>query len=179
VKIYTRKGDEGSTNLFGGKSVSKSSLRIAAYGDVDELIAVLGVVCGAQDNDETGDLLRRLQSELHLVCADLANPNLKKPAKRTRAKHVKALEKQCDQYQDKLPPLTKFILPGGTSAGAHMHLARTVARRAERRIVALSQEEEINPEVLRYVNRLSDFLFLVARWINHQAGVNEHHPDYR
>lgn len=199
MKIYTRKGDEGNTKLFGGRSVSKSSLRIAAYGEVDELIAVLGVACSAQEAEERKsaagpaggqkaggraaagpqDMLQRLQSDLHLVCADLANPNLEKPAKRIGAKHVKELEKLCDQFQDELPALKKFILPGGSSAGAHLHLARTVSRRAERQIVALAKEEAINPEVLRYVNRLSDLLFLLARWINHRAGVRENHPDYR
>ncbi len=179
MKIYTRKGDEGKTKLFGGKSVSKSSLRIAAYGDVDELIAVLGVAAAEREAAEVNELLRKLQSDLHLVCADLANPNMKKQTKRIERKHVKALEKLCDEFQEKLPPLRKFILPGGSSAGAHLHLARTVARRAERQIAGLSQEEAINPEVLKYVNRLSDLLFLVARWSNHQAEIAEHHPDYR
>jgi cob(I)alamin adenosyltransferase len=177
MKIYSRKGDGGQTRLFGGKTISKSSLRIAAYGDVDELIAVLGVAAGGQDIAETTDLLRKLQSDLHLVCADLANPELSKKTNRIEAEHVSALEKLCDDFEGKLPSLKKFILPGGTTGGAQLHLARTIARRAERQIAALSQEESINPEVLKYMNRVSDLLFLIARWVNAQAGVPEHHPD--
>jgi cob(I)alamin adenosyltransferase len=178
VKIYTRKGDAGWTKLFGGKRASKSSPRITAYGDVDEVIAVLGVAASDLEDGGTIDLLRKLQSGLHLVCADLANPNLQKQAKRIEAEHIEALEKLCDEFEEKLPPLKKFILPGGSAAGAALHLSRTVARRAERQIVTLSQEESINPEVLRYMNRVSDLLFLIARWVNHQAGVPEHHPGY-
>jgi cob(I)alamin adenosyltransferase len=178
MKIYTRTGDKGETGLFGGKRVSKASLRIEAYGTADELNAALGMAATQISSPEIKQMLERLQNELHIVCADLANPDLHREVPRIRAAHVEALEKLCDQLDEKLPPLQKFILPSGSFAGATLHYARTVARRAERRTVELAAHEEVNPETVRYLNRLSDLLFLMARTVNQQAGAPEIHPDY-
>ncbi len=179
MKIYTRKGDRGETGLLGKKRISKASLRIEAYGTVDELIAALGVAASQLKDPSIGKSIERLQSALHLVCAELATPDLKRDAYRISEKHVEVLEKHCDELEAKLPALKNFILPGGVPAGAQLHFTRTVARRAERRVVELAEQEAINPEVIRYLNRLSDLLFLIAAWVNHKAGVSERHPDYR
>jgi cob(I)alamin adenosyltransferase len=178
MKIYTRTGDKGETGLLGGKRVSKASLRIEAYGTADELNAALGMVASQVQAAEIVVVIEKLQNELHIVCADLANPQLTSSGPRITSKHVEEVEKLCDQLDEKLPPLKQFILPGGTFAGALLHYARTVARRAERCTVELAAHEEINPEVVRYLNRLSDLLFLLARIVNQQAGVPETHPDY-
>lgn len=178
MKIYTRTGDKGETGLFGGKRVSKASLRIEAYGTVDELNAALGIVASQVGSPEMKQMLERLQNELHIVCADLANPDLKSQSPRITASHVAGLEKLCDQLDESLSPLKKFILPGGSLSGSLLHYTRTVARRAERRTVELATHEEINPETVRYLNRLSDLLFLMARAVNQQTGVPEAHPDY-
>jgi cob(I)alamin adenosyltransferase len=177
MRIYTRTGDKGETGLFGGKRVSKASLRIEAYGTVDELNSVLGLA-GAEIQDvQIAALVRALQNELHIVEAELANPSEgTKPC--IQAPHVAELEKQCDLLEAELPPLRKFILPGGSRLGAQLHLARTVARRAERRVVALAAKEAVNPEMIKYLNRLSDLLFLLARAANHRTGTPEIHPTY-
>ncbi len=178
MKIYTRRGDKGETGLFGGRRVSKASLRIEAYGTVDELNALLGVAAVQVEDPKLKEWIERVQNDLHIVCADLANPDLKRDGPRISAPHVEGLENLCDQLDEKLPPLKRFILPGGTFAGGLLHFARTVARRAERRTVELAAHEEINPEVIKYLNRLSDLLFLMARLVNHQAGMPETHPHY-
>lgn len=178
MRIYTRTGDKGETGLIGGRRVSKASLRIEAYGTVDELNAVLGLVATGIEQAELKAWIAGIQNELHIVCADLASPDLAKIGPRIAAARVERLEHLCDWLDERLPVLKKFILPGGTFAGACLHLARTVARRAERHTVALAAQEKINPEVIRYLNRLSDLLFLMARFVNQQAGIAEIHPDY-
>jgi len=182
VKIYTRTGDRGETGLLGEERVSKASARIEAYGTVDELNAALGVVAaGLEDDPETGEILERVQNDLHVVCADLASPRLDEgKIPRIQAEHVEALEALCDRLEEELPPLARFVLPGGTRAAAELHWARTVCRRAERRVVSLleAERERVNPEVVRYLNRLSDLLFLLARRANRRAGAGEKHPDY-
>jgi cob(I)alamin adenosyltransferase len=180
MKIYTRTGDEGETGLLGDKRVSKASPRIEAYGTVDELNAALGVVVSQLGDDaELKGMIEAIQNELHIACADLAAPDLSDgKIPRIQAEHVAQLEKLCDEIDAKLPPLEKFVLPGGTPAGALLHWARTVCRRAERRVVELASQEEINPEVVRYWNRLSDLLFLMARLANQRAGHPEVHPEY-
>jgi cob(I)alamin adenosyltransferase len=179
VRIYTKKGDRGETGLLGGGRVSKASARIEAYGTVDELNAALGVVLSQLDDADIETIIERIQDELHIICADLAalDPADKK-VPHIQAEHVKGLEELCDKLDEKLPPLEKFILPGGSVGGALLHWARTVCRRAERRVVKLAEQEEINPEVIRYLNRLSDLLFLLARWVNQQAGSPEVSPHY-
>ena len=181
MKIYTRTGDQGETGLLGGGRVSKASPRIEAYGTVDELNAALGVVAAQLDGSEAKarEIIAKVQNELHTVCADLAAPDLQnEKVPRVGAKHVEELERLCDELEEELPPLESFVLPGGTPAGALLHWARTVARRAERRVVELATHEKINTEVVRYLNRLSDLLFLLARWVNHRAGVEERPPSY-
>ncbi len=177
MKIYTRKGDKGRTKLLGRKSVSKASPRIDAYGEVDELNTALGIAASQIEDVSVKSLIQKLQDDLFVLCADLADPNLETDTHRIGAHQVEALEKRCDEFEAKLPPLKKFILPGGSIAGARLHFTRAVARRAERRVVGLAEEESINPEAIRYLNRLSDLLFLMARWMNVQAGVSESHPN--
>ncbi len=178
MTIYTRTGDKGETGLIGGRRVSKASLRIGAYGSVDELNSALGIVISQLEAGEIKTQLMAIQNELHIVCADLANPDPTRTGPRIAAVHVEELEHLCDRIDAELPRLRQFILPGGTFAAAFLHFARTVARRAEREAVALANEEAINPEVIRYLNRLSDLLFLMARLLNHRAGVVELHPHY-
>jgi len=179
LKIYTKTGDRGETGLLGGARMSKASPRIEAYGAVDELNAALGVAASQTDNPSLREKIERLQADLHLVCADLANPKPEAEAPRVGEGHVAALEALCDEVDADLAPLKRFVLPGGSPAGAGLHFARTVARRAERRVVALAADEPVNAEAVRYLNRLSDLLFLLARWINHRDGAAESHPDYR
>ncbi|HJK95298.1 MAG TPA: cob(I)yrinic acid a,c-diamide adenosyltransferase [Polyangiaceae bacterium LLY-WYZ-15_(1-7)] len=176
MKIYTKTGDEGRTGLFGGERVSKTSARVWAYGEVDELNSALGLVRSQLDSDELDTLLSAIQCELFDIGAELAStpgrrekgsmPLIDEPA-------VTRLEEAIDRHQESLPPLETFILPGGTPAAAHLHLARTVCRRAERRVVALTTEDAVRPILLRYLNRLSDLLFVLARVANDQAGVKD------
>jgi len=176
VKIYTRTGDAGETSLFDNTRVSKAHPRVDAYGEVDELNASLGVVCaaGAVDPD-IGDALAQIQRDLFAVGAQLADPAEKIADRITKAvitePDVERLEQLIDRLEGELPPLRRFILAGGAPGGAALHLARTVCRRAERRAVAL--DPPADAVVLRYLNRLSDLLFVLARAVNHRAGVPE------
>lgn len=172
TKVYTRTGDAGKTSLVSGDRVSKADLRVSAYGDVDELNSVLGVVRTGPLDVELSELLGRLQNDLFTVGADLATP-AGTPVPRVSPEMVTELEQVIDQYLEELEPLKEFILPGGSSAGAMLHLARTVARRAERVVVALAEREEITAEALQYLNRLSDLLFVLARAANKRAGTVE------
>jgi cob(I)alamin adenosyltransferase len=177
VKIYTRTGDTGETGLLGGARVRKSVLRVEAYGDIDELNACLGLagVC-LGDADAVG-LVRRIQRELFALSARLADVRTAAAATCDKtafpAEHVTELERAIDAAEEALPALQAFLLPGGSEAGARLHLARTVCRRAERRLVALAEEEEVPPVFLAYLNRLSDLLFVLARSANARAGVPE------
>lgn len=172
-KIYTRTGDAGSTRLVSGASVSKASLRVAAYGDVDETNATLGLVrLHTEGLAPLDPILARIQNDLFDLGADLATPSPAAspgaPASQLRivASQVDRLEREIDALNADLSPLTSFVLPGGTAAAAHLHLARTVCRRAERSAVALAAEEAVNADALRYLNRLSDLLFVAARHAN-------------
>ena len=174
MKIYTKTGDGGLTSLFGGGRVSKAHLRVEAYGTVDELNAVLGAARGSVD-DETGRRLELIQHDLFALGAHLATPPT--PEGRTRpelpelpAARVTEMERWIDAADQELPPLRKFILPGGNSGAAALHVGRTVCRRAERRVTALSEQDEVAPDVLRYLNRLSDLLFVLARLSNARTG---------
>ena len=175
MKIYTRTGDTGDTSLFGGTRVPKSDARVEAYGDVDELNAWLGFVRASRLDSVLDEVLLGLQRDLFALGAQLADPADKLAPRVTKAviddDHIVRLEELIDRLEEELPPLRRFILAGGTSAGAALHVARTVCRRAERRIVAL--HPPIDPVLLRYLNRLSDLLFVLARVINHRAGVTE------
>ena len=174
MKIYTKTGDDGTTGLFGGGRVSKDSSRIETYGTVDELNSVLGVARAALADETLRDLLRTVQQMLFVLGADLATPletrsNYKVP--RITHAEVSQLERWIDEHESHLPPLQRFILPGGSAGAAHLHHARTVCRRAERALVHLTREQEIGPDDVVFVNRLSDLLFVLARRANQLAGV--------
>ncbi len=181
MKIYTRTGDQGQTGLFGGTRVSKSDARVAAYGDVDELNACLGVVRAQGElARDLADLLEQLQKDLFAIGARLADPAGKLDRRSTidgerstiSDADVARLEGWIDRLETELPPLRRFILPGGSRAGALLHLSRTVCRRAERSIVSLGMEH-VDEHLLIYVNRLSDLLFVLARAVNHRGGQPE------
>ncbi|MEO0559599.1 MAG: cob(I)yrinic acid a,c-diamide adenosyltransferase [Bacteroidota bacterium] len=178
MKVYTKTGDDGSTALFGGDRVSKTHPRISAYGTVDETNATLGMaraaLRGAPDLAKADALLGRLQNELFVLGGDLASPReTKYPVPRIEAHHVRQLELDIDELTEDLPPLKNFVLPGGTAAAAALHLGRTVSRRAERLVVETASLEEVSLDALQYLNRLSDLLFTMARWVNLKAGVDE------
>jgi cob(I)alamin adenosyltransferase len=172
-RIYTKSGDAGETGLGDGHRVSKDNLRIHAIGDVDELNAALGVIVASADGWPNVELLRSAQNDLFDVGADLcvpATPGEVLAAKlRVTATQVARLEQAIDQLNERLQPLTSFVLPGGSPVAAGCHLARTICRRAERAVVALHQIEPINLEVLKYLNRLSDLLFVLARVANNDG----------
>ena len=172
-RIYTRGGDAGETSLGDGQRVSKADLRVEAYGAVDELNALLGVVLAREAPAEFRPWLERIQNELFDLGADLAVPleDAKRERTRITAEQVERLENLCDEVNERLEPLRSFVLPGGTEPAALLHLARTVCRRAERVAVALAAEEDVSPEALAYLNRLSDLLFILARAAN--AGHDE------
>jgi cob(I)alamin adenosyltransferase len=182
VKIYTRTGDAGETSLFGGTRVSKSDARVDAYGEVDEVNALLGLALASlsarPDSTAFADLadaIAKIQRDLFALGARLADPNDRISPRVTKAilqdADVERLEQLIDRLEADLPALAHFIMPGGAEAGAALHLARTVCRRAERRIVAL--EPAVHELLIRYINRLSDLLFVMARSVNHRAGVPE------
>ena len=177
MTIYTGRGDEGETDLRDMSRVSKSSPRIEAYGTVDEANALIGTVRPTGHND-LDDLLETIQNHLHIVQADLANPdpNAEDPAVNTT--HVEVLEDRIDEFDDELDPLQSFILPGGSVSGARLHHARTVTRRAERRVVELARSEPINETVVTYLNRLSDLLFTIGRVANARDDEPEESPSY-
>lgn len=174
-KIYTRTGDDGSTGLVDGSRLSKSALRVRAYGDVDETNAVIGLVRLHLENRKIDDMLSRIQNDLFDLGADLATPLPKEGeadseyALRMVESQVTRLEKELDGLNEDLQPLKSFVLPGGHPPAAYLHQARTVCRRAERVCVALGEVDEVNPQAIQYLNRLSDFLFVAARWTNDQG----------
>ncbi len=181
MKVYTRTGDDGTTALFGGGRVAKSHPRIAAYGTVDEANAALGVARAALPHHERSPadvrvdgVLQNLQNELFVLGGDLASPgDVTYPVPRIEAHHVEALEQEIDAFTADLPPLKHFVLPGGTPCAAALHQGRTISRRAERLVVETAALEEVSVEAIQYLNRLSDLLFTMSRWVNHQAGVAE------
>ena len=174
MKIYTRRGDEGQTDLFGGPRVGKDHPRVETYGAVDELNASIGLAAAATRQDDLRTMCQDIQSRLFDLGSQLATPDPKHREKSglpsVEPAQVDALEKRVDELEGELEPLTRFILPGGTSAAAGFHVARTVCRRAERRVVSM---DDVRPEVLVYLNRLSDFLFVLARWVAKATGERE------
>ncbi len=176
MKIYTRTGDRGETGLFDGTRVPKSDARVDAYGDVDELNAVLGMVRAAGVDAEIDGVIVRLQRDLFAVGARLADPNARIAERVTKASvssdEVTRLENWIDRFEEELPALRRFILPGGSSLGAALHFARTVCRRADRRIVGLGAAA-VDPVLITYMNRLSDLLFVLARLVNKRVAVAE------
>jgi cob(I)alamin adenosyltransferase len=177
MRIYTRTGDRGETSLFGGRRVPKDDLRIETCGTVDELNSVIGIVRSMKVSKALDTILQGVQNDLFILGADLAAPILLSRTSSTIPRidrgHVAAAEAIIDQIQPRLPPLKKFILPGGSQGSAHLHYARAVCRRAERRAVKLSRREKVNPRVISYLNRLSDLLFILARFASRQGGVSE------
>jgi cob(I)alamin adenosyltransferase len=170
-RIYTRAGDAGQTSLGDGERVSKNDARIWAYGTVDETGAAIGAAIAGGLSDDIAELLRRVQNDLFDVGADLSVPmgtarGKGKSRLRIGEEHVAAIEAACDRYSDSLEPLTSFVLSGGTTAAAALHVARTTCRRAERCAVALADHDEVNAAALAYLNRLSDLLFILARVAN-------------
>ncbi len=174
-RIYTRTGDEGQTSLFAGGRTSKDTARLHAYGTIDELNSVLGLAVAQGLSEDVESKVNAIQSELFVIGADLATPLKAEAPWITRAseEQVTRLEREIDAMDDRLPPLKNFILPGGTPGAAALHVARTVCRRAERWVVALAGEENVNESTLHYVNRLSDWLFIAARYENMLAGREE------
>jgi len=182
MKIYTKTGDDGSTSLFGGRRISKSEFRISAYGTVDELNASLGIALSENISSRTGEILRKIQNQLFVLGSDLSTPlnetKIRKEVPRVREEMIIFLEDEIDNTEAKLPELKSFILPGGIKSAALLHFSRTICRRAERNVVELAEREQINKKIVKYLNRLSDLLFSLARYensINDEPDV-EWHP---
>ena len=173
TKIYTKTGDDGSTGLIGGKRISKSNQRIITYGAIDELNSSIGIVLSSKLDNDIHDLLEKIQNDLFVAGADLANPDLKVSLNRITENMVKFLETNVDKFEDELSPITYFILPGGYTVAAQVHLARAISRRAETHIIQLSEREEINKTCQIYMNRLSDLLFVIARVINKRKMIKD------
>ena len=176
TRIYTRKGDDGTTGLGGGQRVPKDALRVAAYGTVDELNSAIGVALASGLVPRLAQVLPGIQNELFHLGSDLCFLEEDKVTFRIPqigSRHVEALEHLMDELNEVVGPLENFVLPGGAPGAAHLHVARTVCRRAEREAIALARGEPIGPFVIAYLNRLSDALFVMARFENHQRGVPE------
>ncbi len=174
TKVYTRKGDDGTTSLGGGQRLDKDALRIAVYGTVDELGSAIGVALASGLDERLATALARIQNELFHLGSDLCfleEDKTQTPVPVIEERHVSALEQLLDSLSADLGPLENFILPGGSEGAARLHVARTVCRRAERLLVSLSRAEAVNPQTLCYLNRLSDALFVMARWENRSKGI--------
>ena len=179
-KIYTRTGDTGETGLFGGGRVSKDHLRIECYGTIDELNSSLGIVASSLNDQDIHNCLTQIQSTLFDIGGELATPSIEKRklekqyvGPQVADMDIKKLENLINQFDEEIEPLQAFILPGGHQYAAQIHLSRTICRRAERRLVQLNKVEEISSEIIRYINRLSDLLFTIARVINKRHGIEE------
>lgn len=171
MKLYTKRGDDGTTDLFGGTRVSKDNLRVTAYGDVDETNAALGMAATCCDS-QTLETLRAVQSDLFAIGAALASPAEHSPVGIDGAR-IEWLELAIDAADEEVPPLRNFVIPGGDPAAAMLHLARAVCRRSERTVVALARTHPVHSKVRVYLNRLSDLLFALARRANHRTGTKE------
>lgn len=175
MKIYTKTGDEGTTSLFGGKRVSKANLRIDAYGTVDELNSWVGVLRDQEINRGRKEILLVVQDRLFTIGSVLATEpgNTKVKIPQLVDEDVSLLEKEIDEMDSALPPMRSFVLPGGNSSVSFCHVARTVCRRAERLVIGLHQSEPVDPQVIKYLNRLSDYLFVLSRKMAHELGIEE------
>lgn len=176
TKIYTRKGDDGTTALGGGQRVDKDSLRVQAYGTVDELNSAIGIALAHGLDPYLNQLLTNVQNELFHLGSDLCfleEDKARYPLPQIESRHIERLEQTIDQMTAVVGPLQNFILPGGSAPAGYLHLARTICRRAERQVIALSRQEGVGALVIPYLNRLSDALFVMARYENHQRGVPE------
>jgi cob(I)alamin adenosyltransferase len=184
TKVYTRTGDRGETALVGGKRVPKDSLRIEAYGAIDELNSIVGLarvfneesLDAGEAHQFLDEVLCQIQDQLFDIGSELATPAefFQQGMYRVSEDEIDRLEKLMDKCHEDLEPLKSFVLPGGGRVGAYLHQSRTVCRRAERDILRLSREEEVNPDVLKYINRLSDLFFVLSRWIAKQTGEQEY-----
>ncbi len=173
MKIYTKTGDDGTTGVQGGKRISKSNLRIKAYGTIDELNATIGLVLSKKFDDDIENLLRNIQNDLFVAGSDLSNPDLSNMKNRITKEMVANIEKNIDRLENELPPITNFILPGGHEVASLIHIARTIARRAETIVISLNEKEKVNDECKKFLNRLSDLLFVIARTVNKKNGFND------
>jgi cob(I)alamin adenosyltransferase len=176
LKIYTKTGDTGKTSLVGGTRISKGNLKIESYGTVDELNSWIGVLRDLPENESRKDIFKEIQDRLFTIGADLASESeivKQKKVPDLFDTDVELLEKAMDEMNEEIPPLRAFVLPGGNVAVSYAHVARTVCRRAERHIIRLTEVEEVNELVIRYLNRLSDYLFVVSRKITQELGTEE------
>ena len=171
MKIYTKTGDEGKTSLFDNSRVWKSDERIMSYGAIDELNSSIGIALSLELDPEIKDILIKIQNDLFIVGSDLANPDMTDKKIRTTNDMIIFLEQKIDLLEPQLEPLTSFILPGGTLLASIIHLSRTISRRAETHVVALSKNEKINRDAAIYLNRLSDLMFVLARSINNRKKI--------
>jgi cob(I)alamin adenosyltransferase len=173
MKIYTKTGDDGNTGLQGNFRIAKSHPRIMAYGTVDEANAAIGIVLTNVLDDDVSQLLSQIQNDLFLLGSDLSNQNLNDLKNRVSLEMIEILEKSIDLFELELSPLTNFILPGGNLAAAQTHQVRTIVRRAETLVVKLSDKDEINSNCIKYLNRLSDLMFVLGRLINKRKGIED------
>jgi len=173
MKIYTKTGDDGNTGLQGDFRIAKSHPRIIAYGTVDEANAAIGVVLTNELDEDISKVLSKIQNELFLLGSDLSNQNLNDLKNRISLEMVENLEETIDKFELELPPITNFILPGGNVAAAQIHQVRTIIRRAETLVVQLSDKDEINSNCIKYLNRLSDLMFVMGRLINKRKGIDD------
>ena len=173
MKIYTKTGDDGNTGLQGDFRISKSHPRIIAYGTVDEANAAIGVVLTNTLDDDISQLLNQIQNDLFLLGSDLSNQNLNDLKNRITLEMIEKLEESIDTFESELPPITNFILPGGSVAASQIHQVRTIVRRAETLVVKLSDKDEINSNCIKYLNRLSDLMFVMGRLINKRNGIED------
>jgi cob(I)alamin adenosyltransferase len=180
TRIYTRTGDDGTTDLIGKQRVAKDSPCIETIGALDELNALLGVVRSSSLPNQVDSVLQDVQEQLFILSAEIATPSTTEPGSiRIGDEDIRNLEAMIDTYDSYLKPLQQFILPGGSPAGAHLHLTRTIVRRVERLCVALFRSVPADPQILRYLNRLSDLCFVLARYVNLQQSIPEKHPTLR
>ncbi|RZD46360.1 MAG: ATP:cob(I)alamin adenosyltransferase [Thaumarchaeota archaeon] len=173
MKIYTKTGDDGNTGLQGNFRIAKSHPRIMAYGTVDEANAAIGIVLTSVLDEDVSQLLSQIQNDLFLLGSDLSNQNLNDLKNRVSLEMIEKLEKSIDLFELELSPLTNFILPGGNLAAAQAHQVRTIVRRAETLVVKLSDKDEINSNCIKYLNRLSDLMFVMGRLINKRKGIED------
>jgi cob(I)alamin adenosyltransferase len=173
MKLYTKRGDDGSTGLIGGERVPKNDLRVTACGEVDAVNAAIGMAITSCDDESTGDRLRQVQSALFSLAAELATPQGRRPTATIGEVQVTQLERWIDEASAEVPPLKNFVLPGGGELGARLHIARTACRGAERAVVTLKEAHFVGRAALAYLNRLSDLLFALALQANHRANIAE------
>lgn len=173
MKIYTKTGDNGDTSLYGGRRIDKDAIRVHAYGTCDELNAILGVILALDRGDEVDKILNMLQNQLFVLGGDLATPDQDRDVPRISLQHVDQIEAYIDDFDSRLSELTDFILPRGVEASAQMHHARSVCRRMERWVVTLNKQNSVGDAVLAYINRLSDLLFVLARFENAEHDLED------